>query len=121
MNVLLIPVEGPLVELELEPGESGARLRQLQELVGGFVQALPLPDFIPGAERATAYINEEGRDVLPPNMRATDYLVPGVGLWWGDYVSGPMVLAGFDPVRGVHRELPAPVAARARLIEQEAG
>jgi hypothetical protein len=116
MNVLLIPVEGPLVELELEPGESGARLRQLQELVGGFVQALPLPDFIPGAERATAYINEEGRD-----MRATDDLVPGVGLWWGDYVSGPMVLAGFDPVRGVHRELPAPVAARARLIEQEAG
>jgi Domain of unknown function (DUF3846) len=120
MKALVIPEAGrPLVEVDFgdEPG-----LAELQALVGGMIEALPLPAFIPGADRATAYINEEGKfdPDCGPNTRATDYLVPGVGLFWGDYIAGPMVLCGFDPVTGTHRDLPEGVIRRARLIEREA-
>lgn len=121
MKALVIPVRGPLEEVELVDEGS---LKQLQDLVGGGnIQALPLPEFIEGASRATCYVNEDGKylDNCPPNTRATDFMVPGVGIFMGDYVAGPFVLCGFDPHTGEHAELPAPVIARARLIESEAG
>ena len=120
-TVLLIPVDGPLEEIELVDGDGS--LEQLQGLVGGLIQALPLPRFIDGADTATAYINEEGK--FDPdqrrNGRATDFFVPGEGLLWGDYIVGPLVLAGFIPYSGKHAELPEGVVKRARLIESEAG
>lgn len=126
MRALLIPVEGPCEEIDLLPDEAqdaapGGRLLQLQLLVGGYIEALVCPDFIRDADLATMYANEEGKlHQLPINRRATDFLVPGVGLAWGDYVAGPVVLAGFDPETGETRDLPEPVARRARLIEAEA-
>lgn len=120
MIALVIPVEGPLEEVEL----SEPSLEQLQGLVGGLIEALPLPGFIAGAEYATAYINEEGKllgNTNEINRRATDFMVPGVGVHYGDYIGGSFVLCGFDPRTGTHRELPEPVIARARLIEREAG
>jgi hypothetical protein len=120
-TALVIPVEGPLYELELgRPG--GGDLEVLQEAVGGRIQAIPLPEFIRSADMATAYMNEEGKfdPDCKPNMRATDYLVPGVGLFFGDYIAGAMVLAGFNPNTGTHAALPQPVIDRARLIEKEA-
>jgi hypothetical protein len=112
----LIPVEGPLEEVELD-----GTLAQLQAIVGGTIQALPLPDFIAGADEATAYVNDEGKFLgCQPNLRATDFMAPGVGLFWGDYVAGPFLLCGFDPSKGEHAELPDPVERRARLIEREA-
>jgi hypothetical protein len=114
---LLVPVQGPLVEIELD-----GTLAQLQQLVGGYIEAVPLPEFIAGWDAATSYVNGEGKLVgLAANLRATDYLVPGAGLFWGDYVAGPFLLCGFDPDRGEHAELPEPVIRRARLIEREAG
>ncbi|HEY7621727.1 MAG TPA: DUF3846 domain-containing protein [Solirubrobacteraceae bacterium] len=123
MKVLVIPVAGPLEEVVLVPGDrfDGGTLGQLQELVDGMIEAVPLPGFISQADAATSYVNEEGKLLgLAPNMRATDFFVPGIGLHFGDYIAGPLVLAGFDPHTGEHAELPAPVAARARLIEREA-
>jgi hypothetical protein len=118
MKALYIPEQGPVQEVELVGG-----LTQLQELVGGFIEAVGLPEFIPGSDRATAYVNEEGKfdPDCGPNMRATDFFVPGIGLMMGDYVAGPLVLCGFDPATGEHAELPQPVIDRARLIENEAG
>jgi hypothetical protein len=58
---------------------------------------------------------------LEPNMRATDFLVPGVGLFPGDYVAGPLLLVGFDPASGEHEDVPEGVEKRLRLIEREAG
>lgn len=120
MMALVIPVEGPLFEAELV-GES--HLGTLQALVGGSIEAVPLPDFIVGGAKATAYVNEEGKYTpgCRPNMRATDFLVPGVGLFMGDFISGPLVLCGFDPDTGEHAELPGAVVARAQLIAREAG
>lgn len=115
-RALLIPVEGPVEEIELP----ASWLSTVQEAVGGYVQPLPLPQFIQGADGATAYVNEEGKGVLAPNMRATDFLVPGVGLFFGDYVAGPFVLSGFDPATGNHRDVPQAVERRVRLIEREA-
>ena len=56
LNALLIPVVGPLEVIGLDE-----TLERLQGIVGGNIQALPLPAFIDGAHRATAYINEEGK------------------------------------------------------------
>jgi Domain of unknown function (DUF3846) len=120
VRALVIPVEGPLFEVDLERGD-GASLAQLQGLVGGAIEAVPLPGFIPGADRATGYVHDEGKLVgAPANMRATDFMVPGVGLFWGDYIAGPLVLCGFDPRTGRHADLPEDVGRRARLIEREA-
>lgn len=120
-RALLVPVEGPVVELVIPASDDGASLRVLQEAVGGYIEALPLPEFIEGADRATCYINEEGKlERLPFNGRATDFFVPGVGLFFGDYIAGPLVIVGFDPETGSHRDVPASVERRIRLIEREA-
>ena len=118
---LLIPVEGPMEDVQIIADSDGSMLACIQALVGGNFQPLNLPTFIEGCERATAMINEDGKALrLPPNMRATDFLVPGSGLMWGDYIAGPMVLAGFDASTGETTDIPAGVYERARLIEREA-
>jgi hypothetical protein len=121
MKALVIPVSGPLEEVDLPDEDS--QLAKLQQLVAGNIEAVVVPGFIEGAEKATAYVNEDGKflESCPPNMRATDFMVPGVGMFMGDYVAGTFVLCGFDPSTGEHADLPAPVIARARLIESEAG
>lgn len=116
MQALLIPVEGPLIEIDTLDGG----LSQLQGLVNGNIEAVPVPGFIRDSYHTTAYVNDEGKFTEQPNMRATDFMVPGVGLFAGDYVAGPFVLAGFDPNTGEHAELPNAAIRRARLIEREA-
>jgi hypothetical protein len=117
-QAIVIPASGPIEIIELDD-----TLEQLQGIVGGLIQALPVPDFICPGGRATVYVNEEGKydPDCAPNMRATDFLVPGVGLFWGDFIAGPMIVAGFDPRTGNHAPLPEAVEQRIRLIEQEAG
>lgn len=116
-RAILIPADGPLQDIELD-----GTLDQLQQLVGGNIEAVPLPDFIIGARHATAYVNEDGKylESCPPNFRATDYMVPGIGLFLGDFIAGPFLLCGFNPETGDHAELPKSVERRARLIEREA-
>src|SRR4051812_38412253 len=114
-NALLIPEEGPVLIFELD-----GTLAQLQTIVGGLIQALALPELICPNDDATAYVNEDGKfePDCEPNMRATDFLVPGVGLFWGDHIAGPMVLCGFDPDTGLHAPLPPEVVERVWLIEE---
>jgi len=123
LRVLLIPLNGPLEFHELNSERSG--LETLQKLVGGYVEAISLPPFIKDGGKATAYIHEEGKYEYPGqdgvNWRATDYMVPGIGLFHGDWIAGPMILAGFDPSTGEHAELPESVIRRARVIERESG
>lgn len=127
MKALVIPVAGPVYEVEV--GLPGAGdLRTLQEAVGGTIEALPLPRFLDPAGRATAYVHDEGKwacvnedGSVAVNYRATDFMVPGVGLSFGDFIAGPFVLCGFNPADGEHDELPQAVIDRARLIESEAG
>lgn len=118
-KAVLIPVAGPVEEIELD-----GTLEQLNKLVGGHLEAVPVPWFDAehtDANLATAYIHDEGKFVHAPNMRATDFMVPGIGLWASDYISGPFVLSGFDPNTGENTDVPDYYVKRARLIEQEAG
>lgn len=114
-KALLIPVEGPVREIEIEDG-----LDPLQEAVEGDIEAINLPEFIDPDGTATAYINDEGKFTKEPNMRATDFMVPGIGLFMGDYIAGPMLLMGFDPETGENEDVPEKIVKRARLIEREA-
>jgi hypothetical protein len=111
MRAYVLPVEGPLRTIELVKGES--HLEVLQEAVGGHIEALPFrPD--PGV---TIYVNEEGKYECEPNMRATDVMIGTI--FPGDYIAGPMVIAGFDAVTGEHVDLPEP-PAKVRLVLREA-
>ena len=119
MKALVIPVDGPLFEVDL--ADEGSNLAALQGMVGGDIEAVPIPGFIAGADYATSYVNEEGSylEDCRPNMRATDFFVPGLGIHYGTVIRGALVLCGFDYHTGTHKDLPASVAARARLIERE--
>ena len=120
-KALVIPVDGPLYEIDL--GASDARdLDTMQQVVGGYIEGVPIPRFVPGHEQAYAFINEEGKydPGCLPNRRATDFMVPGAHLAASDYIAGPMILTGRDDHGGT-AELPQGVVARARLIEREAG
>lgn len=125
IKAIVIPSEGPIETIELaSDGPPSAGLADLQRLVGGYVEALSIPLFIKGADDATAYINENGKHdpECKPNMRATDFMVPGVGIMPRDYIAGTMVLVGFDATVGEHRpDLPPAVIRRVQLIEREAG
>ncbi len=116
-RALVIPVEGPVYELDV-PESDG--LTVLQIAVGGLIEAVVIPQEF-GGDIATAYVDMEGKQQAAPNMRATDFMVPGVGLFMGDHIAGPMVLLGFDRASGEHRDVPMVVEDRARLIEREAG
>jgi hypothetical protein len=121
-QALVVPAEGPIEQIRLREVADSA-LAHLQELVGGDIEAVPLPDFITGYDATTAYINGEGKfnPDCKPNMRATDFFVPGVGLFYGDYIAGTMVLVGFDARTGKHRrKLPEGVTKRIHLIAREA-
>jgi hypothetical protein len=119
MKALVIPVEGPVKEIELS--DNGSQLDELQAAVGGSIEAIRLPEFIDPDGTSTAYIHEEGKFVCEPNMRATDFMVPGVGLFFGDYIAGPLVLCGFNPTTGENADVTDRVARRVRKIAREAG
>lgn len=120
-RALVIPVEGPVVEADLRDGDDSLTI--LQKLVGGYIEAIALPEFLAPDGRATAYINEEGKFIegMGINRRATDLLVPGVGLFFNDYIAGPLVVCGFDPRTGRNLDVPEAIERRVRLIEEEAG
>lgn len=133
MECIVIPAD-PTREVDFDVhAPAGPKLDWLQSLVGGMIESIPLkpallggigPSFTRDAERTALYIHEEGK-FLPdcePNMRATDFMVPGVGIFFGDYVAGDLVITGFNPDTGdTGGDIPDSVVARAKLIAVEAG
>lgn len=122
IRALVIPAEGPIEEVDLDDSNL-SQLKQLQGFVGGDIEALPVPGVLANSDYVTGYVNGDGKfdPDCKPNMRATDFMVPGLGLFAGDYIAGTFVLVGFDPETGEHTEqLPVAVVRRVRLIEGEA-
>ena len=110
MKAILIPVNEMPKLIELEDG-----LEPLQQQVGGFIQALPVPDArMDGATDrtdATVYINENGKfecldgDGNPAvNLLATVFMKPA--LFPDDCIVGPMLVCGFDPATGENQDVP---------------
>src|SRR5215472_11237534 len=73
-QAFVIPMEGPCYTVDIHEDTS---LRELQNIVGGYIEAIPLPDFIEGSERGSFFINEDGKydPDCKLNKRATDFIV----------------------------------------------
>lgn len=117
-HIITIPEQGPIVFARVE----SVSFEDLQALVGGYISSVPCPDFIEGSSHTSLFINDEGKFTCRPNMAATDFMVPGVGLFFGDFIAGPMVIVGFDPETGEDaHEIPQGVIDRVLLIADESG
>jgi hypothetical protein len=118
MKALVIPCDITMPIEEINLNEESA-LEQLQGIVGGWIEALPLPGAITDYKyNATAYINEEGKflDACTLNERATNFMMPGIGLFEGDYIAGNFIVCGFDSATGTHRDIPVYVEDRIRNV-----
>lgn len=86
MKAVIIPVVGDIYEAEL-PG-----YEELSAAVGGYIEVINF------GEGHVAWLNEEGKlsnPPLPPNWRATDLCFDRqVGLRYGDYIAGNLVVCG---------------------------
>jgi len=107
VNALLIPADTtvPIHTVEVDG------LRDLQALVGGYIEAIPYP----GRRDVLPYFNEDGKSLgLADNGRATELLiaprVPGGVLFGGDHIVGDCVLTGTTPACEL-ADLPADLAA----------
>lgn len=99
MKALLIPPLGPIQQVEQDG------LADLQRLIEGPIEALP----VPGYADAAAYVNEEGLlKGLPANARATQLL--------GIQIVGPAVLCGFDTATGEQTPIPDNLAQAALAL-----
>ena len=88
-RALIVPVDG-----HAEIRDISADLSTLQKLVNGFIESVPP---FPGAEWH-AIVNEEGKFYgLPWNPGATG-LLRSLGWPRGDFISGPAVILGVDPI-----------------------
>lgn len=128
-KAIIIPPAGPIQYLD----EFDDSLDALQGVVKGSIEAVPIPWQF-GGEKATAYVNEEGKYVgswedsegdthegMTPNLRATNFMVPGYGLFFGDYIAGPFLILGFDPYTGEHTDsLDERIVQRVKTIANEA-
>lgn len=113
-KALVIPPTGPIREISLS-GNQTDDLALLQEIVGGYIEAVPTPEFFP--EDIAIFINEDGKSLhLDLNTRATELLVPGLHHYiTGDYIAGPAVVVGWDPSADTYHDIPDDVEMRVRL------
>ena len=82
-----IRADGTIQELDITSGEE-LGLERLQELVGGYIQCLDMPE---GSEYNTMVINEEGKFTTPElNQVATDLIRPNI--FADDYIAGDVVM-----------------------------
>tara|TARA_Y100000590_G_C15161255_1_gene803643 strand:+ start:237 stop:590 length:354 start_codon:yes stop_codon:yes gene_type:complete len=87
--------------------EVGTGLKDMQALVGGFIEHVHIPQF----KRAVhGYINEEGKLLkLPANVRASTIVFGADWHAWRDVIVGDMVLLCSNP-QGGDRSINAEVA-----------
>jgi hypothetical protein len=99
VKALLIP------PARTDPAGRASGLADLQRLIEGPIEALP----VPGYADAAAYVNEEGLlEGLPANARATQLL--------GIQIVGPAVLCGFDTATGEQTPIPDDLAQAALAL-----
>lgn len=123
VKALVVPADKSLPVREIElPYTGGGSLDVLQGAVGGHIEAVTLPEAFNPDGSGTMYVNADGKftEACEYNPRATDFMVPGFGLFWGDYIAGDCVLAGVELSTGENADVPEAVVKRIRLIEREA-
>lgn len=121
-KAFVIPCDSAKACYFVDIPDNDGSLLTLQGIVGGYIEAIRCPVFVEDHLRSTIYINEEGKytDACTFNSRATDFMVPGAGLFAGDYIAGNMILLGFDDETGENADVPPGLWQRAALIAAEA-
>jgi hypothetical protein len=116
MKAYVIPAQGQCRVVDIPDDDS---LSTLQQLVGGYIDHVPVPEFVYGWEHATAWINDEGKfnPDCEPNLRATLFFGPLL-LEHNDYIAGTMVLCGYDPNTGDNADVPDSVTKWVKVISQ---
>lgn len=118
VKALVIKSDGEVL-VEMVPKDSLARM---QEVVGGFIQALPVPPAPLGNEPEFAgsmYFNEEGKyENLPKNDIATALMIRN--LYPGDCIVGnAMVFGPLDD--GADTDVPDAIVERVRSLVEVYG
>lgn len=89
-DALVIPAQGAPYKAEIPTNKE---LEELQRLVGGFIEYVPVYDEEQKEVGLSLFCNEEGKiDGLPVNLRATHYF--GFALQKGDVLVGDIVIMG---------------------------
>jgi hypothetical protein len=123
-RALLIPVDpaAPVSDLRIPHG-THAGLRVLQDAVGGFIEQIDLPSSVDPDRSALAIVNEDGKPAgMRMNSRATALLRAEVrdtvGLPWGDYIVGDVVVIGVSDDADAG-DVPKAVERRIMEIDKE--
>jgi len=96
VTAIIIPPDGPA-----NIGPISQDLQTLQSTVGGFIEAVYTMHDEDGSPQATFWCNEEGKiHGLELNRRATALWYALAGGPTGDYLSGTVVVTGFDDGEG---------------------
>lgn len=89
ISALLFDVDGTVKKIDLD----NLSLRQSQELVGGYIEAISGPEWV-------AYVDEDGkRKGLPLNVKADRFVhtqgwTAGIFGPFSDYIVGPVLIVG---------------------------
>lgn len=102
IKAILVTSEAAPVVIALPPEEDdgGERLAEMQRVLDGRIEALPFP----GRDDVTAYIGDESKYEKKPNAAATAIMAPVI--FAGDAIHGPMIICGFDAMRGLTLSAP---------------
>jgi hypothetical protein len=95
MKAFVIPADRaePIREIDLS-GDPGSDTMVIQEIVGGYFESPPVPEWVGEPGSVAAFCNERGKiQSLPVNTRATTLLSPS---FIHDYICGDLVLTGHD-------------------------
>jgi len=102
VKVIIIPPDGPAEERVISQ-----ELRNLQSIVGGYIEAVSTMYDKAGVAQAIFWCNEEGKlQGMPLNRRATALWYTIEGGPTGDYLCGTVILSGGSDPEGDILPLP---------------
>lgn len=110
MRVLVIPWDGP-ARMSTVTEDPAERLREMQALVEGLIEAIDLEENLDGAPPATMWVNEEGMYLCADQPNALALIVRNQyapeHARWNPRILGSVFVSGFDDETGECRDVPA--------------
>ena len=108
ITAMIIPVQGAVSALH-STHEAGPELDELQELVGGYIEAIQLPD-------GTAFVGEEAKLKRLRHNRAATQLLKELIPPFHDWIAGPMVVVGPPDADGESLPIPQTLIDRIEAL-----
>lgn len=116
--MLLVSATGGVAPLAIL-SDTATQLKEIQDLVGGYVEAYRVPVEAFPDTHITMLVNDDGKALgLSPNVAATRLMRPGAWLTHDQVIVGEAILTVLDEATGDHTSMPPEVA---RWLTQAAG